>query len=116
MSIPLFYGVHDLDIQRWLAASEPATVYAQANDGILSQHGYDVDDILWTIIRFQNGVLGVAELGWHYPDTYGGDIGPLVEVIGTEVAWPSISRLTSLSCQKKVPQPTTHAMPHLYMD
>ena len=83
VSVPLFYGVHDLDIQRWLAASEPATVYAQANDGILSQHGYDVDDILWTIVRFQNGVLGVAELGWHYPDTYGGDIGPLVEVIGT---------------------------------
>jgi len=83
VSVPLFYGVHDLDIQRWFAASEPATVYAQANYGILSQYGYDVEDILWAIVRFQNGVLGVAELGWHYPDTFGGDIGPLVEVIGT---------------------------------
>jgi len=84
VSVSLFYGVHDLDIQRWFAASEPATVYAQANYGILSQYGYDVEDILWTIVRFQNGVLGVAELGWHYPDTFGGDIGPLVEVIGTK--------------------------------
>ncbi len=83
VSVPLFYGVHDLDIQRWFAASEPATVYAQANYGILSQYGYEVEDILWAIVRFQNGVLGVAELGWHYPDAFGGDIGPLVEVIGT---------------------------------
>jgi predicted dehydrogenase len=84
VSVPLFYGVHDFDIQRWFAASEPVSVYAQANYGILSQFGYDVEDILWAIVRFQNGVLGVAELGWHYPDTFGGDIGPLVEVTGTK--------------------------------
>lgn len=83
VSVPLFYGVHDLDIQRWFAASEPATVYAQANYGILSQFGYKVEDILWAMVRFQNGVLGVAELGWHYPDAFGGDHGPLVEVVGT---------------------------------
>ncbi len=82
-SVALFYGVHDLDIQRWFAASEPITVYAQANYGILSQYGYAVEDVLWVFTRFQNGVLGVAELGWHYPDTFGGDRGPLVEVIGT---------------------------------
>jgi predicted dehydrogenase len=83
VSIPLFYGVHDLDVQRWFAGSEPASIYAQANSGILTQFGYHINDIYWAVIRFQNGVLGVAELGWHYPAGYAGERGPLVEVIGT---------------------------------
>jgi len=84
VSLPLFYGVHDLDVQRWFAGSEPVSIYAQANSGILSQWGYEIEDTYWAIIRFQNGILGVAELGWHYQagHVFGGT--GSVEVIGTK--------------------------------
>jgi predicted dehydrogenase len=83
-TIPLFYGVHDLDVQRWFAGSEPASVYAQSNSGILSQYGYDVQDTYWAVIRFRNGILGVAELGWHFPIGHVYLGAGEVEVLGTK--------------------------------
>jgi predicted dehydrogenase len=85
-SIPLFYGVHDMDVQRWFAGSEPASIYAQANSGILAQLGYNINDIYWAVIRFRNGVLGVAELGWHFPTGHMYLGAGEVEVIGTKGA------------------------------
>lgn len=84
VSIPLFYGVHDLDVQRWFAGSQPTSIYAQANSGILTQYGYRVEDIYWAIIRFGNGVLGIAELGWHYPRAQLLGAEDSVEVVGTK--------------------------------
>ncbi|MBA2518394.1 MAG: Gfo/Idh/MocA family oxidoreductase [Chloroflexia bacterium] len=66
-TIPLYYGVHDLDVLRWFAGSEPTTIVARRRGGVVRAAGYDVDDLYVAIVTFANGVLGSAELGWHVP-------------------------------------------------
>lgn len=66
-TIPLYYGVHDLDILRWFAAAEATTIYAARREGRLREAGYDVDDLYVAVVEFANGVLASAELGWHIP-------------------------------------------------
>ncbi len=66
-TIPLYYGVHDLDIVRWLADAEAVTIYASRRSGVLHQSGYEIHDLYCAILRFDNNVLATAELGWHVP-------------------------------------------------
>ncbi|HEY7033372.1 MAG TPA: Gfo/Idh/MocA family oxidoreductase [Thermomicrobiales bacterium] len=66
-SIPLYYGVHDLDVMRWFAGSEAIRIYADKHSGALQAAGYDIDDVYCAVLTFGNGVLGAAELGWHVP-------------------------------------------------
>jgi predicted dehydrogenase len=66
-SIPLYYGVHDLDIIRWIADAEAVSIYASRRSGVLQQSGYDVHDLYCAILHFDNNVLATAELGWHVP-------------------------------------------------
>ncbi|HMN26917.1 MAG TPA: hypothetical protein PKE45_02090, partial [Caldilineaceae bacterium] len=44
-TIPLYYGVHDLDILRWFVGAEVETIYAARRTGVLHQAGYTVDDL-----------------------------------------------------------------------
>lgn len=66
-TIPLYYGVHDLDVMRWYAGAEARTISATRNRGALQAAGYDIDDVYTAVLTFTNGVLGTAELGWHVP-------------------------------------------------
>ncbi len=66
-TIPLYYGVHDLDVMRWYAGAEAATISATKRAGALAAAGYDIDDVYTAVLTFDNGVLGTAELGWHVP-------------------------------------------------
>ncbi|MGH2560912.1 MAG: Gfo/Idh/MocA family protein [Thermomicrobiales bacterium] len=66
-TIPLYYGVHDLDVMRWFAGSEAVRIYAARRSGAVRAAGYDVDDLYCAVLSFENGVLGSAELGWHVP-------------------------------------------------
>ncbi|MGH2534227.1 MAG: Gfo/Idh/MocA family protein [Thermomicrobiales bacterium] len=66
-TIPLYYGVHDLDVMRWFAGSDAVRIYADRRSGALRAAGYDVDDLYCAVLSFANGVLGSAELGWHVP-------------------------------------------------
>ncbi len=66
-TIPLYYGIHDLDIVRWLADAEAVTIYASRRSGVLQQSGYEIHDLYCAILRFDNNVLATAELGWHVP-------------------------------------------------
>lgn len=66
-TLPLYLGVHDLDIARWFADSEVETIYAQSKWGVLQESSYDVADAYWAIYRFQNGIIGMTELGWALP-------------------------------------------------
>jgi predicted dehydrogenase len=67
-TIPLYYGVHDLDVMRWFAGAEATTVFARRRSGAVRAAGYDVDDLYTAVVTFANGVLGSAELGWHVPE------------------------------------------------
>ena len=66
-SIPLYYGVHDLDIVRWFAGGRAVSMQAVRRSGVLRAAGYDIDDLYAAILRFDNDVLATAELGWHIP-------------------------------------------------
>lgn len=66
-TIPLYYGVHDLDVMRWYAGAEAVGITAHKRAGTLRAAGYDVDDVYTAVLSFANGVLGTAELGWHVP-------------------------------------------------
>ena len=66
-TIPLYYGVHDLDVIRWFADAEAITIYASRRSGVLQQSGYDIHDLYCAILEFDNNVLATANLGWHVP-------------------------------------------------
>lgn len=66
-TIPLYYGVHDLDVLRWFAGSEPTTIYADRRFGVLRGAGYEIEDLYCAILHFESGALATAELGWHVP-------------------------------------------------
>ena len=83
-TIPLYYGVHDLDVMHWFAGAPALTVYAQCRSGAVRAAGYDVDDLYSAILSFENGVLGTAELGWHVPGNALAARTSGVMVIGTE--------------------------------
>ncbi len=68
-TIPLYYGVHDLDVMRWYAGAEASTISATRHTGALHAVGYDIDDVYTAVLTFTNGVLGTAELGWHVPSS-----------------------------------------------
>jgi predicted dehydrogenase len=82
-TIPLYYGVHDLDVMRWFAGAEATSIFARRRSGAVRAAGYDVDDLYCAVITFENGALGSAELGWHVPATATGARSAGVLVIGT---------------------------------
>jgi predicted dehydrogenase len=57
-SLPMFLGVHQYDLVRWIAGSEPARIYAESQFNVLRPLGYEVEDTTWALITFANGVLG----------------------------------------------------------
>jgi predicted dehydrogenase len=65
--LPLFLGVHDYDVMRWLAGSEVERVTAEAKWGLLQGQGYPVEDANCALLRFASGALGIAELSWILP-------------------------------------------------
>lgn len=83
-SIPLYYGVHDLDIVRWFAGSEASSMQAARRSGVLQAAGYDIDDLYCAILAFENGVLATAELGWHVPAAALNAPSSGITVVGTE--------------------------------
>jgi predicted dehydrogenase len=65
-SLPLYYGVHELDLARWYAG-DVARVYAERSDGLLRACGYDVEDLYSATLRFTGGAHGTLTLGWCLP-------------------------------------------------
>jgi len=67
VSLLAFLGVHDLDIMRWMAESEVVKVYCEVKKGLLAAQGYDVEDVVFTTLRFASGAIGCGEFGWILP-------------------------------------------------
>jgi predicted dehydrogenase len=65
-SIALYYGVHEFDLCRWYAG-DVAAIWAASSSGILSEHGYQLDDIYSVGLRFASGAHGTAAVGWCLP-------------------------------------------------
>jgi predicted dehydrogenase len=65
-TIPLYYGVHELDLARWYAGGV-VRIHAERSEGVLRARGYDVDDLYSAVLRFASGAHGTAMLGWSLP-------------------------------------------------
>ena len=66
-TLPLFLGVHDYDVMRWLTGSDVERVTAESKWGLLREQGFPVEDANCALLRFRSGVLGIAELTWILP-------------------------------------------------
>lgn len=69
-SLPLFLGVHDYDLVRWVANSEVVDVIARERRGYLAGLGYPVEDASVAMLTLANGVLATVEEGWILPDSH----------------------------------------------
>jgi predicted dehydrogenase len=65
-SLPLYYGVHELDVARWYAG-DVARVHAERSEGVLRAHGHDLADLYSATLRFSGGAHGTLMLGWCLP-------------------------------------------------
>lgn len=65
-SVALYYGVHEFDIARWYAG-DVASVWANRSSGVVSSHGYDVEDLYSVGLSFSSGAHGTAMVGWSLP-------------------------------------------------
>jgi predicted dehydrogenase len=70
VSSVMFLGVHDIDILNWYVGRAPLAVYAASANPVMKSLGFEIDDITWTTIRYENGVIGVVESGWLLPEPY----------------------------------------------
>ena len=54
---------HDIDVMRFLVASEPIRLYAETERRIHTEH----EDLFNGIMKFANGVVGVLDINWLTP-------------------------------------------------
>ena len=59
-------GIHAMDALRWLAGSEPLTVYATV--GNMVNDGLGNEDFGVATYEFENGVVATLSAGWANPD------------------------------------------------
>jgi predicted dehydrogenase len=64
----MFLGTHDFDAMRWIVGSEPESIYTQSSSSVPSR--YPIENETFSIIRFTNGVIGCAHIGWFLPDKH----------------------------------------------
>jgi len=54
---------HDVDIMRFLTGKEPIRVYAETEQQIHTDH----EDLLFGLLRFDDGITGALEINWLTP-------------------------------------------------
>lgn len=82
-SLPLFLGVHDYDIVRWVAGSDVTEVVARARQGFLVGIGANVEDASVALLTLANGVLATVEEGWVLPATHPAGFDQRLDVNGS---------------------------------
>jgi UDP-N-acetylglucosamine 3-dehydrogenase len=63
VGVALDLATHDLDVMRYLVGTEVERAYAEIRDCTGHQH----EDLLFGVIRFQNGVVGMLDVNWLTP-------------------------------------------------
>lgn len=78
----MFLGPHDFDAMRWIVGSEPVSIYTQAATSVPSV--YPIENETFSIIRFANGVIGCAQIGWSLPDKHPAGRDFKLDIIGNK--------------------------------
>lgn len=77
-----FLGIHDFDMMRWVVGSEPIRIYSEASTSV--PRVYPQENETFTTIRFANGVVGCAHIGWNLPLTHPGGRDFKLDLIGNK--------------------------------
>lgn len=77
-----FLGIHDFDMMRWVVGSEPISIYSEASTSV--PRVYPQENETFTTIRFANGVVGCAHIGWNLPLTHPGGRDFKLDLIGNK--------------------------------
>lgn len=93
-TLPVFLGVHDFDLLRWILGDEVVEVSASARDGYLRGRGYPVEDAVFATLRFARGTLALVELGWILPTGHPSGFDQHLEITGSE-GWASVDGVFS---------------------
>jgi myo-inositol 2-dehydrogenase/D-chiro-inositol 1-dehydrogenase len=93
-TLPVFLGVHDFDLLRWILRDEVVEVSATAREGHLRGLGYAVEDAVFATLRFARGTLALVELGWILPAGHPSGFDQRLEITGTE-GWASVDGVFS---------------------
>lgn len=74
---PIFIlGIHDIDLLHWFTGSPVSEVYAYSTGS-----GPD-RDLVWSMLKFANGTIGVIENNWLLPDHSPAEQDVRMEVVG----------------------------------
>lgn len=82
-TLPLYLGVHDLDVAAWFAGTIVSVYGEAASTGLI---GVGEPDTIVAVLRFSSGAVGVLELSWSVPDSDGVEFDSLLSVAGTSGA------------------------------
>ena len=77
-----FLGIHDFDMLRWVVGSEPVSIYAEASTSV--PRVYPAENETFSIIRFANGVIACAQIGWNLPAAHPAGRDFKLDVIGNK--------------------------------
>ncbi len=70
-------GIHDIDLFRWFTSSNVTEVYARSGK---DANGHT--DLVWAMLKFENGVIGVVENHWLLPDGAPAFMDSAMEIVG----------------------------------
>jgi len=83
VSILYFLGVHDLDQIMWVTKSPIERVYAESR-GMLIKQEIGVDDTVFSLIKFKNGVIAQMNHTWACPVTREARLHAKLDILGTK--------------------------------
>jgi predicted dehydrogenase len=76
-----FLGIHDFDVLRWMVGAEAKEIYCLSTKHNRSL--YMVEDETFTSIRFENGVIACAHIGWCLPEEHPTGFDFKLDITGT---------------------------------
>lgn len=74
--------IHDIDYINWYMGCEPVKVFARSRSVLLRQ--YDMDDVIYAIVTYENGAIACLEACWVLPENSPTVIDDKLELVGTK--------------------------------
>lgn len=77
-----FLGIHEFDLLHWLLDKNPVEIYSAASTSVPRQ--FPQENETFSTIKFENGTLACAHIGWNLPKNHPGGRDFKLNIIGTK--------------------------------
>jgi len=74
--------IHDIDYVNWFLNCRAVKVYAKSRSVLLKE--YDMDDVIYALVTYENGTVVCMEACWTLPETSPTIIDDQAEIVGTK--------------------------------